>query len=90
MIVEVTRIDADLIRTKCIEQDWYTQGDIADYRHMLNLAEHPYSTMLLTHIAEDIYEHSNPDIWEDYDGNPVLYIMFELRKDACNTFFEEV
>jgi hypothetical protein len=41
-------------------------------------------------VANDIYEHSNPDRWEGYDDNPILNIMFELDADCVVSWFEEI
>ena len=95
MIIEVTKIEWEKVRAKCIEKDWYTMGDCAEYQNMLNMCtvrgeDASYSIKRLEKIARDIYEHSDPDCWCGYDDNPILNIMFELRADACYTYFEEL
>ena len=87
-----TTIYADRVRAKCITQGWYTRGDVKAYTAMLEYVRkiEDVETEQILAIADDIYVHSNPDIWEGYDGNPVLNIMFELRNDCCVTFYEEV
>lgn len=95
MIVEVTKIRMEKVRAKCIERDWYTRGTCDEYDVMLRMCQRdwedaPYSIQLLERIAEDIYEHSNPDRWEGYDEDPILNIMFELKADCCYSYFEKV
>ena len=96
MIKEVTKIRMEKVRAKCIQKDWYTRGDCIAYDNMLGMCRTPdwddaeYTIELLEKIAEDIYQHSNPDRWEGYGENPVCNIMFELREDACYSLFEEV
>lgn len=98
MIKEVVKIRMTGVRSKCIQMDWYTRGTVTEYSNMLEKCvdkendwnDAPYTIELLEEIAKDIYEHSNPNRWEGYDENPILNIMFELREDACYTYFEEV
>ena len=90
MIVEVIGINSSDVRNVCIREDWYTRGDNEAYSHMLGMCRQPYSVNLLESIAKDIYEHSDKDYWDCYDGNPVLNIMFTLRLDCCISSFEEV
>ena len=96
MIKEVTKIRMEKVRAKCIEKDWYTRGDVDAYSNMLRMCydengdNREYTIERLQCIAQDIYLHSNPDRWEGYDENPILNIMFELRIDACYSYFEEV
>lgn len=95
MIIEVTKIRWESVRTKCIQKDWYTRGNNEEYSNMLGMCQDGYEDALYTielleNIAKDIYEHSDKTYWEGYDENPVLNIMFELREDACYCYFEEV
>ena len=90
MIIEVMQLDWHKVRAKCIEKDWYTCGTNEQYSRMLDMTEEDYSIELLEKMAENIYDHSNPNRWEGYDGNPILNIMFELAADCRYSFFEEV
>ena len=95
MIKEVTKIRMEKVRAKCIERDWYTRGNNEEYSNMLEMCQYGYDDALYTielleKIAQDIYNHSNPNRWEGYDENPICNIMFELRTDACYCYFEEV
>lgn len=71
------------VRTECIKNNWYTNGDCEAYDNMLtfvNSLEYATTDDLET-IATDIKEHSTTD----YE---IETIMFVLANDCCKTFFE--
>lgn len=84
---ETRRITASSLRALCIRQNWYTDGDNDEYRHLLyDLAANKenLSTADIIEIAADIMEHS--DMSPDYD---IESVAFEVASIA-NVFFEEV
>lgn len=95
MIIKVTKISMDSVRTKCIEKGWYTRGTCEEYSKMLDMCKtEDYRDVecdihLLEVIAQDIVAHS-ADCWEGYDGAPKLNVMFELDADCCYSHFEEI
>ena len=71
------------VRTECIKNNWYTNGDCEAYDNMLtfvNSLEYATTDDLET-IATDIKEHSTTD-------DEIETIMFVLANDCCKTFIE--
>jgi hypothetical protein len=80
--VEVKWSSSD-IRDMCINNNWYTAGDIRAYSKMLEYVEKSEPTKLnIYNVAKDILEHSD---------DPELYveaIMFEIGNKVVKTFYE--
>ena len=80
--VEVKWSSSD-IRDMCINNNWYTAGDIRAYSKMLKYVEKSEPTKLnIYNVAKDILEHSD---------DPELYveaIMFEIGNKVVKTFYE--
>lgn len=50
------------IRNMCVENGWYTRGDIASYSEMLESVEaHEPDLAMIFAVANDIYNHSVVD-----------------------------
>jgi hypothetical protein len=80
---ETRKISMSDVRTECIKNNWYTNGDCEAYDNMLtfvNSLEHA-TTNDLEKIATDIKEHSTTDC-------EIEDIMFGLANDCCITVFE--
>jgi precorrin-4 methylase len=81
-------LTVDELRALCIKRNWYTEGDNAEYDHLLSLVEdrngYPVhlTTEKLEEIAEDIHKHS--DLYDD--DCSMIVIMQELG-EACTTSF---
>lgn len=82
-ITEEIRWLSSEIRNMCIENDWYTAGDVRAYSEMLEFVELNEPTKLnIYKVAQDILEHSD---------DPELYveaIMFVIANDVVKTFYE--
>lgn len=82
-ITEEIRWLSSEIRNMCIENDWYTAGDVRAYSEMLEFVELNEPTKLnIYKVAQDILEHSD---------DPELYveaIMFVISNDVVKTFYE--
>lgn len=49
------------IRNMCVENGWYTKGDIASYSEMLDVVDrHEPDIGVIFAVAKDIYDHSDP------------------------------
>ena len=73
------------VRDMCISHRLYTCGDARAYSKMLEkVAELDRTPKSLYHIADDILEHSDPEL----AGDDVTGIMFLLEKEVVNTFYE--
>lgn len=92
-ITETRKMTASSLRNLCIEKDWYSRGDNAEYSVLLTNAEEcEMTTTQLAIMAEDIIEHSNPKRFEDCEANgikPIEYVMFELASICFTTFKAE-
>ena len=54
------RTNSDMIRTMCINHQYYTRGDIKAYDRLLSLANNnECDDELVQLMAEDIYRHSD-------------------------------
>lgn len=54
------RTSSDLIRSMCINHEYYTRGDIKAYQQLLSLADNnECDDELIQIMAEDIYRHSD-------------------------------
>ena len=72
------------IRNMCIENGWYTAGDIKAYSDMLEFVEeHEPTTDNIFRVAADILEHTSPD-----EQQTIENIMFVIANDVVKTFFE--
>ena len=71
------------VRTECIKNNWYTNGDCEAYDNMLTFINGlKYATTDdLETIATDIKEHSTTD-------DEIETIMFVLANNCCKTFIE--
>lgn len=82
-ITEEVKWSSSEIRNMCIDNDWYTAGDIRAYSDMLEFVEQHEPTKLnIYKVAQDILEHSS---------DPELYveaIMFVISNDVVKTFYE--
>lgn len=82
-ITEEVRWNSSEIRNMCIDNDWYTAGDIRAYSDMLEFVElHEPTKLNIYKVAQDILEHSS---------DPELYveaIMFVISNDVVKTFYE--
>lgn len=84
------RMDVGLVREYCIKRNLYTMGTNEEYSNMLNMC-YEYSARegdvdILQKIAEDIIEHSEPEVLDEFlEHDPeelVLLIMFGLCEDC--------
>lgn len=82
-ITETIQWDSSEIRNMCIENNWYTAGDIKAYSNMLNYVEKNEPTkMNIYKVAKDILDHSSDS--ELY----VEAIMFIISNDVVKTFYK--
>ena len=84
---EIRTLDARMLRSLCIEHDWYTRGDNEEYDHLLQelAAGKPHlDTAGIIAIAEDIAAHSDPEAGWTVEG-----IAFEVAR-ACTVTFVPV
>lgn len=70
------------LRSLCIKENWYTEGDNAAYSKLLRMADKDnITTKDIAEMAIDIKHHSNTDA-------DVTSIMFEISR-KCFSLFEE-
>lgn len=81
-IFEEVKWSSSEIRNMCIENDWYTAGDIKVYSNMLEFVEQNEPTRLnIYKVAKDILDHSSDeDLY-------VEAIMFVIADDVVKTFY---
>ncbi len=73
------------VRQMCIDHRLYTRGDSKAYAKMLEkVTELDPTPRSLYRIAEDILNHSDPEI----AGDDVTAIMFLLEREVVATFYD--
>ena len=88
--LETRVLNAVSLRSLCIQQNWYTCGNNAEYAKLFDRLHDAdgvcvnLTTEKLAEIAQDIYDHS--DLSGDYT---LTAIMFELARN-CTVYFDEV
>ena len=71
------------IRNMCIENGWYTKGDIASYSQMLDCVDcHQPELSVIFAVAKDIYDHS------DHAEADLQNICFVIANDVVITQIE--
>ena len=74
------------VRQACIDNDWFTRGDCAEYDEMLTYVEsHDCTPSTLKTVAKSIANRSNHngyDTLEDFANN----IAFIILNDYCAHF----
>lgn len=90
---EITKIYGSMVIGLCIKENWYTHGTNKEYTRMLDMCKGlcgdvEYTIELLEEIAKDIYEHTDKEkFYGADDDEAVASIMFELRREACVTYY---
>ena len=81
-IIEKDSWTSFLVRSVCIENNWYTRGDNKAYLEMLDFVDHNEPTKAnIYKVAMDIMEHSNTnDLY-------IEAIMFCIANDAVMTHY---
>jgi len=80
-------LNASAVKGLCIEENWYTNGNNEEYKHLLNVLVKEgknITTNNIVAIATDIKQHSNTE----HETDDISYICYALAK-ICYTFFEE-
>ena len=77
--------DAMSVRNMCVREDFYTRGDCADYKQMLDFVEsHKEPDDLDIYlVAKNILIHTNPELQQTIDN-----IMYILANDVITYFYE--
>lgn len=77
--------DAMSVRNMCVREDFYTHGDCADYKQMLDFVEsHKEPDDLDIYlVAKNILNHTNPAFEQTVDN-----IMYILANDVIVYFYE--
>ena len=90
-ITEKRTITAHDLRALCIEQNWYTRGDNADYAKILHFADSSEMTVSnIAFIAEDIIEHTPERAFEGLSPTEALTaVMFDIAEKCHTTFSVE-
>ena len=87
--VEVRHLRPMELRKLCIEYNWYTHGDNAEYDNLLfGLTENGQKNITtddIYAIAQDIMDHSSE---RSIDGMDIESIMFSVAR-ICDTFFQK-
>lgn len=80
---EIVMMSTEDVRKKCIENNWYTRGDIESYDKLLTFISNiEYVTInTIKFVARDIKAHSNTDY-------SVESIMFIISNQCCSRFYE--
>lgn len=74
---EVRKVSACSLRSLCIKNNWYTNGDNEEYSHLLiDLADDKdnITTDDIVEIAQDIYDHSDTD----YDVESIMFAVLQI------------
>ncbi|NBI86918.1 hypothetical protein D3Z47_12165 [Lachnospiraceae bacterium] len=93
-IKEIKRIDTDKLRNMCINNNWYTAGNTADYNKMFKMCQKDnISTNQLFKITKDIYEHTNVEkarqgCNNEYSDNENILNMMIYVNDCTYVFYE--
>lgn len=93
-IKEIKRIDTDKLRNICINNNWYTAGNTANYNNMFRMCQkNNISTNQLFKIAKDIYEHSNVEkakqgCSKDYSDKENILNMMIYINDCTYVYYE--
>ena len=80
---EIRKISSESLRSLCIKNNWYTNGDNEEYGHLLiDLADSKdnITTDDIVEIAQDIYDHS----YTDYDVESIMFAVLQI----ANTYIE--
>ena len=83
--MEIRKISASSLRSLCIKNNWYTNGDNEEYGHLLiDLADDKdnITTDDIVEIAQDIKDHSNTD----YDVENIMFAVLQIS----DTFIERI
>ena len=60
-VTVVRRIDSDRVRQVCIDNDYYTKGDVRAYERLLETVPSEPTDIEFVRMAQNIYGHSDID-----------------------------
>lgn len=90
---EYRRIDSDAVRSMCIRDSYYTEGDVKAYKNLLgNLCDWEKEITMddLEEITEDILKHSDVDRFCDQYGcsEEELFksTLWKILNECCKIF----